>query len=40
MGPVPILTQVFISYCLPVWGRMAGASTGVYEFNRVVSGQN
>ena len=40
MGPVSILTQVFISYCLPVQGRMAGTSTGVYKLNMVVSGQN
>ena len=39
MSPVSIQTQAFISYCSPVQGRTAGASTGVYEFGSVVSGQ-
>ena len=30
----------FISYCSPVQGRMAGASTSVYEFDSVVRGQH
>ena len=29
-----------ISYCSPVQGRMAGASTSVYEFDSVVIGQH
>ena len=40
MSPVSIQTLVFISYCSPVQGRMAGASVGVYEFGSVVGGQN
>ena len=29
-----------ISYCSPVQGRKAGASTSVYEFDSVVRGQD
>ena len=39
MSPVSIQTPVFISYCSPVQGRMAGASTSVCEFDNVVRGQ-
>ena len=35
-----IQTPAFISYCSPVQGRMAGASTSVYEFDNVVRGQH
>ena len=31
---------MFISYCLPVQGRMAVASTSVYEFDSGVRGQH
>ena len=39
MSAVSIQTLVFISYCSPVQGRMAGASISVYEFNSMVRGQ-
>ena len=35
-----ISTPALISYCLPVKGRMAGASTSIYEFDSVVRGQH
>ena len=31
---------VFISYRSPVQDRMAGASTSIYEFDKVVRGQD
>ena len=40
MSPASIGTPALISYCLPVQGRMAGASTSVYEFDNVVRGQH
>ena len=40
MSPASIQTPVFISYCSPVQGRMAGASTSDYEFDNVVRGQH
>ena len=40
MSPVSIQTPGFISYCSPVQGRMAGASTSVYKFDNVVRGQH
>ena len=36
MSPTFIQTWAFISYCSPVQDRMAGADTGVYEFDSVV----
>ena len=36
MSPASIQTLGFISYCSTVQGRMAGASTIVYEFDSVV----
>ena len=36
MSPASIQTQVFISYCLPVQDRMAGANTGVDKFDSMV----
>ena len=38
MSPASIQTLGFISYCSTVQGRMAGASTIVYEFDSVVEG--
>ena len=40
MSPASIWTLALISYCSPVQGRMAGASTRVYEFDSVVRGQH
>ena len=40
MSLVSIQTPAFISYCSPVQGRMAGASTSVYEFDNVVKDQH
>ena len=40
MSPASIQTPEFISYCSPVQGRMAGASTSVYEFDNVGRGQH
>ena len=40
MSPASIQTPAFISYCSPVQGRMAGASTSVYEFDNMVRGQH
>ena len=40
MSPASIKTPSFISYCSPVQGRMAGASTSVYEFENMVRGQH
>ena len=40
MSPAYIWTPALISYCSPVRGRMAGASTSVYEFDSVVGGQH
>ena len=40
MSPASIQTPAFISYCSPVQGRMAGASTSDYEFDNVVRGQH
>ena len=40
MSLASIQTSAFISYCSPVQGRMAGASTSVYKFNNVVRGQH
>ena len=40
MSVVSVQTLVFISYCSPVQGRMAGASTSVYEFDNVVRDQH
>ena len=40
MSPASIQNLAFISYCSPVQGRMAGASTSVYEFENVVRGQH
>ena len=39
MSLTSIQTPAFTSYCLPAQGRMAGASTSVYEFVNVVRGQ-
>ena len=39
MTLVSIQTPVFISYCLPVQGRMANAIIGVNKFNSMVRGQ-
>ena len=40
MSPVSIQTPAFISYCSPRQGRMAGASTSVYEFDSQDRGQH
>ena len=40
MIPTSIQTPAFISYCPPVQGRVAGASTSVYEFDSAVRGQH
>ena len=40
MSPASIQTPVFISYCSPVQGRMAGASSSVYKFDNVIRGQH
>ena len=40
MSPASILTPALISYYLPVQGRMAGASTSVYEVDSVFIGQH
>ena len=40
MSLVSIQTLAFISYCSPVQGRMAGASTSVCKFDNVVRGQH
>ena len=40
MSPASIQTPAFIFYCSPVQGRIAGASTSVYEFDNVVRGQH
>ena len=40
MSSAYIQSRAFISYCSPVQGRMAGASTSVYEFNSVVRCQH
>ena len=40
MSLASIQTPVFISYCSPVQGRMAGTSTSVYKFDNVVRGQH
>ena len=40
MSLVSIQTPAIIPYCLPGQGRMAGASTSVYEFDGVVRGQH
>ena len=40
MNPASIQTLGFISYCSLVQGRMAGASTSVYEFYSMVRGQH
>ena len=40
MSLASIQNPAFISYCSPVKGRMAGASTSVYEFDNVVRGQH
>ena len=40
MSPASIQTPAFIFHCSPVQGRMAGASTSVYEFHNVVRGQH
>ena len=40
MSPASIETPAFIFYCSPVQGRMAGASTSVYEFDNMVRGQH
>ena len=40
MSAESIQTPVFISYCSPVQGRMAGASISVYEFDNVVKDQH
>ena len=37
---VSIQTPAFLSYCLPIQGRKARASTSVYEFDGVVIGQH
>ena len=39
MSQASIQTPAFISYCLPVQGRMAGASTSVYKLDNVLRGQ-
>ena len=39
-SPVSIQTILLIFYCSLVQGRMAGASTSVYEFDNVVRGQH
>ena len=36
MSPVSIHTQAFVCYCSPIQGRMAGATTGSYEFDSVI----
>ena len=40
MSPASIWTPALISYCSPVQGRKAGASTSVYEFDSIVRGQD
>ena len=40
MSPASIQTLVFISYCSPVQGRMAGASTSNYKFDSVAKGNH
>ena len=40
MSPVSIQILVFISYCSPVQGRMAGTSISVAEFDSVIRGQH
>ena len=40
MSPASIQTLAFTSYCSPVQGRMASASTSVYEFDNMVRGQH
>ena len=40
MSPASSQTPAFISYCSSVWGRMAGASTSVDEFDNVVRGKH
>ena len=40
MSPASIWTLALISYCSPVQGRKAGASTSVYEFDSMVRGQD
>ena len=40
MSPVSIKIPVFISYCSPIQGKMAGASTSVAEFDSVIRGQH
>ena len=40
MSSVSIQTLAFISYCSPVQGSMARASTSVYEFDNVIRGQH
>ena len=40
MSTVSIQTSAFNSYCSPVQGRMAGASTSTYEFDSMIKGQH
>ena len=40
MSLVSIQTWVFISFCSPVMPRMAGTSTGVYEFHSMIRGHD
>ena len=40
MSLASIQIPEFISYCSPVQGRMAGASTSVYKFDNMVRGQD
>ena len=40
MSPAFVQTQALISYCSPVQGRMAVASTSVHEFDKVVRGHH
>ena len=40
MSPTSIWTPALISYCSPVQGKKAGASTSVYDFDSVVRGED
>ena len=40
MGPASIQIPMFIFYCSPVHGRIAGVSNTVYEFDIVIKGQH
>ena len=40
MSPTSIWTPALISYCSPVQGKKAGASTSVYDFDSMVRGED